>query len=114
MTVGALADERQRRGYSARPAPAQKIPRSRRASASGAPAGPAPTALTAATLVASSAPRFAGMNADAKLATREKVSMVIAPVSEIGTSIARRISQASADMHRYAAIVAATSTVRRV
>ena len=51
-----------------------------------------PTAATAARLDASSAPRFAGMKADAKLATRERVSMASARFGVIGAPAARRMT----------------------
>jgi hypothetical protein len=79
--------------------PAHNRPRSRRASASAAPPPVAPTAATAARLDASSAPRLAGMNADAKLATRENVSTPSAAFSVNEGSEARRITQASSAMH---------------
>ena len=70
-------------------------------------------AATAARLDASSAPRLAGMNADAKLATREKVSTVSAPIALIGVPLARRITQASSAMKRYDATAAVSRTARR-
>ena len=64
-------------------------------------AADAPTAATAARLDASSAPRFAGMNAEAKLATREKVSTASAPFGVIDVAAARRMTHASSAMQTY-------------
>ena len=93
-------------------APAQNSPRSRRASASGAPAPTAPTAVTAARLEASSAPRFAGMNADAKLATRENVSTASAPVNETGDA-GRAQDDPRLGRHRRVGDRASPSSARR-
>src|SRR4051812_35213630 len=84
------------RGKTASPTRAKNSPRGGGGSASGAPAPAAPTAVTAARLEASSAPRFAGMNADAKLATRENVSTASAPAKDIETFAARMMIHASA------------------
>jgi hypothetical protein len=53
------------------------------------------------------------MNADAKLATREKVSTASAPFAVIPAPDADRMTQASSAMQAYAATVAVRSTSRR-
>jgi hypothetical protein len=70
--------------------------------------------MTAARLDASSAPRLAGMKADAKLATRERVSMASARFGVIGAPAGRRITQPSTTINRYDTAVALMSTIRRL
>jgi hypothetical protein len=53
------------------------------------------------------------MNADAKLATREKVSTASAALAVIAMPEARRITHASSAINRYEPIVAVSSTASR-